>query len=157
MVDEDYPLEKKLIERILNGLLVEPFEVNIFKDESHYMFNIVSDEFQQLMGKKRKLVDALEHLLHKSKSKTNRGKGKLTLLVDCNSVRANRKQSLIKLANDMGSRVREKGQPIVIDNRSAYERRVIHMALSKETDIFTKSVGNGVHRKLMILPNRDQA
>jgi spoIIIJ-associated protein len=46
------------------------------------------------------------------------------------------------------------GQKCVLDYKSAADRKIIHMALENDTRVYTKSIGNGPSRKLMILLSR---
>ena len=39
-------------------------------------------------------------------------------------------------------------------HKSSYDRKIIHMALDKDDLVYTKSIGSGANRKLMILPSK---
>ena len=65
---------------------------------------------------------------------------------------------LIEMAHDLSDKVHEKQKPIVLNYKSSYDRKIIHMALDKNDKVYTKSIGSGANRKLMILPvKQDQA
>lgn len=150
-LDGDMLKIKNLLNEILGKLLQHPYEINYVQDESHDIFDVKSDEFAEMLFKKKKLSESLEYLMRKVQKRiqTNR-----IVIIDSNSRRELIKQDLTKLAQEMSQRVREKKQPIILDNRSAYERRIIHLTLSKEVGVYTKSVGDGAQRKLMILPKQ---
>ena len=60
------------------------------------------------------------------------------------------------MAHDLSNKVHENRRPIVLNYRNSYDRKIIHMALDKDRRVYTKSIGSGANRKLMILPfNKD--
>ena len=60
----------------------------------------------------------------------------------------------MELARDLSEKVHENKRPIVLNYKSSYDRKIIHMALDKDDRVYTKSIGTGPNRKLMILPIR---
>ncbi|MEZ4743631.1 MAG: R3H domain-containing nucleic acid-binding protein [Bdellovibrionota bacterium] len=56
------------------------------------------------------------------------------------------------MANDLSIKVSENKRPVVLNYKSSYDRKIIHMALDKDEKVYTKSIGSGPNRKLMILP-----
>ena len=49
-------------------------------------------------------------------------------------------------------RVRSTGQAVVLEPMPAYERRIVHLALRDDEDVYTESTGEGESRKVQILP-----
>ena len=47
-------------------------------------------------------------------------------------------------------------KPAILDYKSSYDRKIIHMALDQDDRVYTKSIGSGPNRKLMILPAKNQ-
>jgi spoIIIJ-associated protein len=60
------------------------------------------------------------------------------------------------MAKDLSEKVHENKKPIVLNYKSPYERKIIHMALDKDDRVYTKSIGSGPGRKLMILPSQGE-
>lgn len=60
----------------------------------------------------------------------------------------------MQMAHDLSAKVHENKRPIVLNYKSSYDRKIIHMALDKDERVYTKSIGSGPNRKLMILPSR---
>ncbi|MDP6100744.1 MAG: R3H domain-containing nucleic acid-binding protein, partial [Dehalococcoidia bacterium] len=46
--------------------------------------------------------------------------------------------------------VRKTGQPATLEPMPAFERRLVHLALSSFPDIITESTGTGMSRKVVI-------
>jgi spoIIIJ-associated protein len=74
------------------------------------------------------------------------------IFIDVNGVRMNREQELIEMAKDLSLKVHENQKPVVLNYKSSYDRKIIHMALDRDERVYTKSIGSGTNRKLMILP-----
>lgn len=74
------------------------------------------------------------------------------LLVDVDHYRRRRDSSLCDLARRMADRVSHAQQPITLEPMSAYERRVVHMALRDDPLVVTQSTGERDNRKVVIYP-----
>lgn len=112
------------------------------------------DEYlAQQMMKNSKLAEALEHILRKKPRHIKR-ELPFRIFVDVQGVRRKRETDLVELARDLSEKVHENKRPIVLNYKSSYDRKIIHMALDKDERVYTKSIGTGPNRKLMILPIR---
>lgn len=103
--------------------------------------------------KNSKLAEALEHILRKKPRHIKR-ELPFRIFVDVRGVRRQRETDLVELARDLSEKVHENKRPIVLNYKSSYDRKIIHMALDKDERVYTKSIGTGPNRKLMILPVR---
>ena len=61
------------------------------------------------------------------------------------------------MAKNLSEEVCRNQRPVVLNYKSAYDRKIIHMALDEDERVYTKSIGTGSHRKLMILPVRKRS
>jgi spoIIIJ-associated protein len=77
------------------------------------------------------------------------------IFVDVSGLRRKREEELIQMAFDLSAKVHENKRPIVLNYKSSYDRKIIHMALDKDERVYTKSIGSGPNRKLMILPQKE--
>src|SRR5207248_2281542 len=105
----------------------------------------------EMLQNNSKLSEAFEHLLRK-KPRHLQQELPFRIFVDFGGVRKNREEELVQMAKDLSAKVFENQRPIVLNYRSPYERKIIHMALDKDERVYTKSIGSGPSRKLMILP-----
>lgn len=112
----------------------------------------IDDEYlsTQIM-KNSKLAESLEHILRKKPRHLKR-ELPFRIFVDVKGVRRKREFDLVELAQDLSEKVHENRRPIVLNYKSSYDRKIIHMALDKDDRVYTKSIGSGPNRKLMILP-----
>lgn len=71
-------------------------------------------------------------------------------VVDADGFRQSRKSELQAMARFAGEQVRKSGRPFTFGVLNSTERRIIHMTLQQEEDLFTESVGAGRDRRLQV-------
>jgi spoIIIJ-associated protein len=71
-------------------------------------------------------------------------------IVDAEGFRQSRKAELQAMARFAADQVRKNGRPFTFGVLNSTERRIIHMALQPEDDLFTESVGAGRDRRLQV-------
>jgi spoIIIJ-associated protein len=139
---------------ICDRIVGEPVKVTTFLEgDDRLIVNIENDELAAMIERNSKLAEALEHLLRKKPSHLQQ-QLPFRIFVDVGGVRKNREQELIQVAQEMSNKVALKKRPIVLNYKSSYDRKIIHMALDKDSRVYTKSIGAGPNRKLMILPSK---
>ena len=139
-------------EGICSHITQEAVTVEAVNEDGRLVLNIENDYLAAQIAKNTKLAEALEHILRK-KPRHLRQELPFRIFVDCNNVRRSREKELVDMARDLSIKVSEDKKPVVLNYRSSYDRKIIHMALDKDDRVFTKSIGSGPNRKLMILPN----
>ena len=72
--------------------------------------------------------------------------------IDVEGYKQRRYKYLETLAQRLAKRVRNTGKPFTLDPMPANERRVIHMALARNSQVTTESTGAGSERRLSIMP-----
>jgi spoIIIJ-associated protein len=71
-------------------------------------------------------------------------------VVDAEGFRQTRKAELHAMARFAAEHVRKNGLPFTFGVLNSTERRIIHLTLQKEDDLFTESVGDGRERRLQV-------
>ena len=71
-------------------------------------------------------------------------------IVDAEGFRLTRKAELQAMARFAADQVRKNGRPFTFGVLNSTERRIIHMTLQQEDDLFTESVGAGRDRRLQV-------
>lgn len=77
---------------------------------------------------------------------------KVNFILDVNSYREQKNQSIIQQASDAAEQAVSEGRVIIMKPMSAYERRLVHLELSKNEKVKTESVGEGENRKILVKP-----
>lgn len=93
------------------------------------------------------VLRATEHLLQRTFGADFLPRG---LRVECDGFQERRDAALGDDARELAAAVREDGAPRTTEPLNAYERRVVHMALSDEADVTTYSVGEGAARRVTV-------
>ena len=52
------------------------------------------------------------------------------------------------------AKAKKSGRPATVGQLNAHDRRIVHLALKADQGVMTRSVGNGFHRKLVVLPKK---
>ena len=138
---------------ICSHIVGEPVQVTATVSEGRLVLNIENEGIAQQINKNSKLAEAMEHILRK-KPRHLRQELPFRIFVDVSGLRKKREDDLVQMAFDLSAKVHENKRPIVLNYKSSYDRKIIHMALDKDDRVYTKSIGSGPNRKLMILPSK---
>jgi spoIIIJ-associated protein len=103
------------------------------------------------IGKKGATLDALQMLCNRVAGRGPAGV-RASIVLDSQGYRARREQSLAQMAQRLGEQAVKEGTVITLDPLSARDRRVVHMALARFPGVVTRSEGDGLERRLQIIP-----
>lgn len=106
----------------------------------------------ELIGRHGRTINALQLLANLVVNE--HAAHQMHLLVDAENYREQRKQALIALAGRMADRVGRSGRNYRFPPMPAFERKMIHHALSNHRGVKTFSSGNDPHRCVVITKNK---
>lgn len=101
-----------------------------------------------VIGKRGETITALQHLSSLALSKKSPKAPKVYL--DSENYREKRIEALKALSNKVANNVIKSRRNFTFEPMSAYERRVIHATLQDNEKVTTYSVGQGIHRKVVV-------
>ncbi|MCL6616383.1 MAG: KH domain-containing protein, partial [Anoxybacillus ayderensis] len=105
-------------------------------------------EVGRMIGKHGQTLNALQLL---AQGVLNRCTDRpLHVVIDAEGYRKRREETLVRLAKNMAKKAIQTGQDISLEPMSAWERKVIHTALSDDERIQTFSVGAEPYRHVVI-------
>ena len=136
------------ITEIVTKMGIENLSVVASPAESGINIEISGDGFEELIGKKGDLLDALQYLSSLVCNKIDREYFRIT--TDCGGFRARRKAQLERLARKLANNVKRNGRTHALEPMNPYERRIIHAAISEIDGVTSKSVGEEPYRKVVI-------
>ncbi len=143
---------KGFLEGVLNYMGVEA-SVRVEETPEQILLTIRGDGSGLLIGKRGRTLDALQYLVNKAVRKSaSGGEGEKRVVVDSEHYRERREESLRNMAFQMAEKARNQGKPIMLENMSPRDRRIIHLALDELEGIKTESEGQGLERHLVIYP-----
>ncbi len=156
--EEIYPEEedglsiaKKALEEIL-ALIPMEGKVEGYTEDGKIMLNVEGDKSGLLIGRKGRTLDALQFIVNKIVNKSL-GK-KVQVVVDVENYRQRRRDSLIQTALRLGDKAKRIGKPVATNPLNARDRRIIHLALKDDPDLDTRSRGEGLLKKVIIIPKK---
>ena len=114
------------------------------------IFNIKTEESSFLIGQHGINLQSLQHITRIVVRKKITTKG--NFIVDVNSYRQEKNESLVKLAQATAEQAVQEKRAIVLRPMSPYERRIIHVELSNNEQVKTESISEGEERKIVISP-----
>jgi spoIIIJ-associated protein len=130
-------------------LLNMPGEVKI-REEG--LLEIMGDGSGLIIGKRGQTLDSLQFILNRIVNKSRSEPVFITL--DTEGYRQRHVNYLKSMAKRMGQKARRSGQAISLEKMNPYDRRIIHLALKNENGLNTKSIGEGIYKKVIIVPRK---
>ncbi|HUV45415.1 MAG TPA: RNA-binding cell elongation regulator Jag/EloR [Dehalococcoidales bacterium] len=115
-------------------------------------FNIQGEDLGILIGRRGQTLAALQYVVRLIINQQM--KVWTPVIIDVEGYKQRRSEALQALAVRMAEQVRLKGVPFTLEPMPAYERRIIHLALTDHPDITTESTGEGDARKVVISPDQ---
>lgn len=101
-----------------------------------------------LIGTDGKVLDSLQYLLRKIAGRTV--SERLRITVDVGDFRERRLEDLKTRAMELAALVKEDGKTQALPALNPSERRAIHMILQEDKEIRSRSVGDGIFKKILI-------
>ena len=111
--------------------------------------SIVGAELSQLVGVNGEVLEALQELTRLAVYRETGERSRLML--DISGYRAEKREQLVRLAEETMATVRETGQAVSLDPMSPFERKVVHDAVSA-AGLTSESEGVEPRRHVVILP-----
>lgn len=110
--------------------------------------DIQGEEVGALIGRRGQTLSALQYILnlivsHKVKSQN-------LIILDAAGYRKRRYENLKALALSLAEQVKKRGHSVYLEPMPPLERRLIHLALADDTEVSTRSEGQGESRKVVI-------
>ena len=145
----DALLEASEIVSTLLKFMNIPCEIKI-REEG--LLEIIGDGSGLIIGKRGQTLDSLQFLLNRIMNKSRQEPLYITL--DTEGYRQRHVNHLKAMALKMGQKARRTGQSISLEKMNPYDRRIIHLALKNENGLNTKSIGEGIYKKVVIVPRK---
>jgi spoIIIJ-associated protein len=116
------------------------------------VMDVSGEDLGILIGRRGDTLSSLQFLVNLMVSR--KMKTRMAFGIDVEGYRRRREESLKALALRMADRVKSTGQSITLEPMPPNERRIVHLALAKDPNVITVSIGEGESRKVAITPRR---
>ncbi len=125
-----------------------PSEVQVDIVDYSLECRISGEHEDALIGQDGRTLDSLQYLLRKMMSR--RLPDRMMLTLDVGNYREQRAIELKERALELAEQVKDDGKTQVIPALNPSERRVVHMILQEDKTIRSRSVGEGLFKKVLI-------
>ena len=145
---------KEVLQTILKKMQIDGEIADIKEGETKVYIELESKNNSGLIiGRKGKTLESLQLIVNLIvNNKTSSDK---KIIIDIESYRAKREQALKKMSKDIAFKVNKSGKPWTLEPMNPFERRLIHMTLQNDTRVTTRSEGQGIYRKITIIPKQE--
>jgi spoIIIJ-associated protein len=139
-----------MVEELLSLMQVEA-HVSLELDETQVLHvQVDGEELGMLIGHHGETLVALQTILSLIVNRDQPDGERYKVLVNIGNYRQRQEESLQALARRSAERVRFTKKPLLLPFMSAYDRRIVHMALQQEPDVVGESEGEGRERRLVV-------
>lgn len=138
---------KDFLADVVSGLKFDMGVTAEWTDEGCWL-NLSGQDTHIALAENGELLDAFEVLLFQAFGRELDREHRF--IVDAEGFRQTRKAELHAMARFAADQVRKNGRPFTFGALNSTERRIIHMTLQQESDLFTESVGDGRDRRLQV-------
>jgi spoIIIJ-associated protein len=151
---EDPGVAKGVLEKILSLIPIEATVEAERLDEGRINLTINGDRSGLLIGRKGKTLDALQFIVNKIVNKAL--DKKVDVVIDSEDYRKRREESLTQLANKMGDKVKKANKAVTTAPLNPHDRRIVHLTLKDDPELETRSRGEGLLKRVVILPKHKE-
>jgi spoIIIJ-associated protein len=139
------------VQQFLNSIFLNvelDLQAEAVENENGCILNLDGADSSLLRSEGGELLDALDHIINQAFAR-QLPEGE-RFVCDVHSFRAMRETELRAMAHHAAERVRSTGLPFFFGPMSASDRRIIHLTLAVNDDLFTESIGEGTSRRLKV-------
>ena len=156
---EDETAVKEVVKDLLSrmGVVAEvmaidnPSSLPMTEEDSPTIFiDVVGSDLGNLIGRRGEHLSQFQYLVNLISGKQlTDGK---RIVIDVEGYRTRREESLIGLAERVSRQVSRSRRAMLMEPMPANERRIIHLKLRDNPDVYTESTGEGSGRRVEVLP-----
>lgn len=133
-------------------------------EEKVYLELESKNSVAEIIGRQGRTLEALQFLVNlivnhqtddaEDEDANNRKNGskEKRIILDIEQYREKRERALRKISKDAAEKVARSGKPQTLEPMNPFERRLVHLALQNDERVTTVSKGEGVYRKITIMP-----
>lgn len=155
--DDIFEAAKSVLETLLTLMdvpasvtLSPEFTVEDEEGTSSIGLNIEGEDLGILIGRRGQTMASLQHMVRLIIA--HQKQVRIPIVIDVEGYKRRRCEGLRNLASRLAEQVQLKKIPFTMEPMTAFERRVIHLALADHPSVTTESTGMGEARKVVIMP-----
>ena len=152
--EEAIALGNEALQKMVD-LITDDAKVSARTESDRLTLSIEGGNSGILIGRKGQTLDAMQFLTDKIINR--KSEARVRVKVDIEGYMETRKSNLKHLAHKMADKAKKTGRPATINQMSAQDRRIVHLALKDDNQVRTQSMGDGYYRRLVIFPKKKNA
>lgn len=149
-LDDARVIGGEFLKGLFNHLNIETV-ITSTNTEDGINYNVKGDKVSDLIGYRGETLNSIQYLL--SIVLKNAGY-KVKAYLDVQNYKKRREETLISLAERLARKAIKLNKPVELEPMNAYERRIIHSALTDNEQVTTHSEGEEPNRHLIITPKQ---
>ncbi|MBW1842371.1 MAG: Jag N-terminal domain-containing protein [Deltaproteobacteria bacterium] len=150
--DDPIVLGRSILQRIVDFITTDA-KIKVTEGPDRIMFDVKGGNSAILIGKRGQTLEAIQYLVEKMVNKQN--EKRVRIQIDVEGYLENRRLNLEKLAGRLADKAKRTGKPATIGQINAHDRRIVHIALKDDNGVRTQSMGDGLLKKLVIIPKKN--
>lgn len=137
-----------VLDNLLGMLLLEG-SYEIEEEKENFLVSIDTKDAGRLIGARGESLEGLQLLVNQIMSRKMADDYKRVLL-DVAGWKKQKEEELISMARDLGKQVLASGKEMELEPMSAWQRRVVHMAIEELGGLSSESMGEGRDRHIVV-------
>ena len=142
----------KILEDVSKAMGIDVKPVLRSSSDDEVNIEMVGNDASILIGKHGQTLDALQYIVGIGANKDAASRARI--IIDAKGYRERHKEMLEKIAREYADAVKAEGKEAVLEPQSARDRRIIHLYLADDPDVYTYSEGMGDDRHVVISPKK---
>ena len=151
-ISEEESKIKTLVEDFINHMGLN-LEVYVEEREEDFFVNISGEDSALFIGKRGESIEEFQTLVNAIYNKNKPREETKRVSIDSNNYIVKRIETLTNLAKRTAGKVIRERKDFKFEPMNAYERRIIHSALSENDRVSTESFGNEPNRCIVVKYN----
>lgn len=143
---------KETVFKLISPIVGDSAPMEITVEENRVLVKVESEDSGLLIGREGQHLAAVQYLA--ARIVTTKMQVQVRIQLDTGEYHQRQDERMQSLAHMLADRLRKTGRSQSTRPMSAYQRRVIHLALQDEPDVQTRSVGDGVLKRVIIMKKR---
>ncbi len=144
-------LGRETLQKMVDLITADAIVVAL-RDEDRLLLRVEGGNSGVLIGRRGQTLEAMQFITDKIINRFS--ESRVRLKVDIEGYMETRKDNLRTLAHKMADKAQKTGKPATINQMTAQDRRIVHLALKDDARVRTQSMGDGYYRRLVIFPKK---
>lgn len=142
-------IEEKMVTLLKKAGLKLSFDLKVSEDQKRILIDLYGEDEALAKDRDAQLLDAFQLFLKRS-TQNEFPEDRITIIVDCDSYREQSDDDIAKIAEKLKDQVLKKKKPAYFRALPPRERKIVHQHFSEDKRFRTKSVGDGMFKKIKI-------